>query len=205
MLSSLGHRSTPPPMPTAALDLSRMDWSHDGAPGFTLDTSAPGAVRVAFGSDQRPALVSRASGTVKSVAAGLLVLESGAAEARVHHTLPVAIGLGPLRGFVVDIVVAREADVYGGVTSDAALFDASGALLLWARDGALPRDHLGLGVSVRVAHELGEAPRLVLASSGTLMAASAGQAAEWRVGKVQYHLLAMRVSSDRSAFILVRR
>jgi hypothetical protein len=88
---------------------------------------------------------------------------------------------------------------------DATIRDASGRLILWARDGGIAPDRVAHGVVLRVAHpEVGSA-RLALAGPHGVTQLAAHQVAEMRTDEGRFAVLVLRVAHDEASFVFVRR
>jgi hypothetical protein len=89
-------------------------------------------------------------------------------------------------------------------THDAVVTDLDGALVLWTRDGGLPRERGPAGLGVLAAHDERGA-RLVVRSGPIVASLAPGHTAEVITEQGAFTVLAARVGRDDAAFVAVRR
>lgn len=163
----------------------------------------PGAARTRRDPDGSIVLSTSISGRVASAGPGGLVIEQRGFSCTLRHFLPDAIELDALVGADVTVdLVERLRD--GRCTADAHVRDASGEVLLWARDGELPEDRSAHGLALRM--RMAESGRgLAIAHrSGLAMVRGPGLAlVEDQRGTML--VVVLRTGDDDVAFVALRR
>jgi hypothetical protein len=120
--------------------------------------------------------------------------------------LPPGVDLQPLVESYVLFTLGLVFDHDRVPTVDTVVRDFEGKLVLWARDGRLPRGaESPAGFAVRVTHGAAGAPRLALVGSGSLTALGPGEAGRVLGDDGPYRVGALRVAAEEAAFILIRR
>ena len=145
----------------------------------------------------------RARGRVVRQQPGRLVIANGYGELlQIRMRIPSALDLDPLAGSVVSLEVSRGAN---GVrpAMNAVLRDAHGGLLLWARDGELPRGRGPMAITVQGSRDLGERTLLV-AGGGTSAHVASGATADLLLGRTVVTFAALRVADRSASFFVVR-
>lgn len=141
-------------------------------------------------------------GRVTDVMPGELRLECGEHRAVVRHLLPSAMDLGGLAGHGLRVDITQCYRGRGRATIDAELRDPEQRLLLWAHDGRMPPDRLGLAFRGSVG---AEGHRLALGHSAGVSSVSAGDVLPVPGGIEPFDLAVLRVGLDDVSFVLLRR
>lgn len=173
--------------------------SSDSAVCFAVDGALPGVGRCETGSAGKVTMIQELSGRIVDVRAGELELECGTV---VKHLLPMSLDLTPLAGRRVSIVIRHLLDRDRSPTVDAQISESDGALLLWARDGALPAD--GERLVFRVTHESHGPASLVLVADSTLVTLAPRSVGRVDIASASFLAAALRVGDNEAAFILAR-
>lgn len=165
-----------------------------------IEHAPPGAARTRRDPDGSIVLSTSLTGPVTSVEPGRLSLDQQGFTATLRHLLPDAIELGALVGSCVTVELSERLH-RGRCTADAQVRDASGALVLWARDGALPDDLDAHGLALR---DEGGRGLAIAHRSGLAMVRGPGLAlCEDDAGTLL--VVVLRTGADDAAFAALRR
>ena len=197
-------RPKSPPLPVAEL---RPDDGRglDGPLVFFCVEGAPrSACRTEVSSDGDVQFQTSMQGRLREVVDRVLYLEVDEGTVGVRHLLPSSIDLSPLIGHELVVTVRQRYHEAGRTTIDAEIRDASGALLLWARDGRLPTDREARGLAMRVSLSPSGERLAVSHDAGVSTLAPSGRAVV-RLHGESFFAWVLRVGLDDLAWVLLRR
>jgi len=197
------HPSSRPP---AAPALDSMRFATEGRfeedVCFALEGAPTGSTRTVVRCGT-VAMTTVVSGRVVEASADGLLLRGPAGAVRLRALLPRGVSLAPLLGRHVRLEVAQILYADRPATLDVAI-EEGGVLLLWARDGALPRDRYARGLALRASHGPGGTPRLAVAGPGGLRSGGPHEVADVDTETGPCRMLALRVSTGEASFVLLR-
>lgn len=203
-----GRPSSLAPAGSPRLDRSRLRFldAEETYLSLAFETSLLGFADTSTAIDlEEEAGAHRARGRVAEAPPGRLVLANNYGDLlQIRLRLPAALDLSPLVGSTMSVQLSQRPGAEAGrSTMDAVLRDARGALILWARDGALPGGRGAMGVNVRIGRDGGLAA-LSVAGSGESLLLRPGAAGQMTVGRAAITFAALRVGDAEAAFFAVR-
>ena len=196
-------RESAHPPPTRLIEAAfRADGAGDGVIFFCVEAAPHEACRTHSSPDGGLTFETHLKATVLEVLPGELRLADGDHRPVVRHLLPRAVDLSALRGHRVSIDIAQRYLGRGRATIDTELRDADDRLLLWAHDGRVPADQLGLAFRRTVD---ADGHRLAIGHAGGVSTVSAGELVRLRAGLDTFDLAIIRAGADDVSFVLMRR
>ncbi len=144
----------------------------------------------------------RARGRLTEVSPGRIVLANSYGDLLQIRLRVPALDLSPLVGSTLSVQLSHRPGP-GRTTIDAVFRDSRGALVLWARDGAVPGGRGAMGVTVRLARDSSEPVLEVSGRTGTLQLRP-GTSGDAAIGLTPVVFAALRVGASDASFFAVR-
>lgn len=141
-------------------------------------------------------------GDVIDAGPGELRLRHGSRRPVIRHLLPGAVDLAPLRGQRVQVSIFQRYAGRGRATIDAEITDSTSRLILWAHDGRMPSDRLGLAFRRSVD---AEGDRLAVGHAGGVASVRAPDLVRVQAGADTFDLAMVRAGTDDVSFVMIRR